>query len=139
MSEEKQKLLKQKYLELQLLDHQIKEVQQQQQLLKHHLQELINLQESLSELEKQKEKKSVLAQLGPRTFVKTELIDSKHVLVDVGASIVVEKTIEEAKSFISTQSEELEESTDLINSHVEEAIKQAKKIQNEIIGLQESS
>src|SRR3989344_9518686 len=122
MNEERQKVLKQRYFELQVLEHQIKEVQQQRQIFNYNLQELIKLTDSLSDLANVNEGKDVLAQLGPRVFIKTELRDNKLVLVDVGANVIVEKTIDEAKSFISTQLKELEENIYSINRYLVDAV-----------------
>ena len=139
MNEERQKVLKQRYFELQVLEHQIKEVQQQRQIFNYNLQELIKLTDSLSDLANVNEGKDVLAQLGPRVFIKTELRDNKLVLVDVGANVIVEKTIDEAKSFISTQLKELEENIYSINRYLVDAVQETKKAQNEVIELQKDS
>jgi len=139
MNEENKRLLQQKFLELQILEQQIKEVYQQQQILNNKLQELTKLEESLSDLEQSKENKNLFAQIGPRVFLKTELKDSKHVFVDIGANIITEKTIPEAKKLISSQLEELNENVKLINQHLVNASIKAQKMQEEMQALQEKS
>lgn len=139
MSEENNKALQQKYLELQLLEQQIKEVQQQQQILNHRLNELIKLNESLTDLEKFKENQKLFAQIGPSVFIKTELKDSKNVLMDVGSGVIVEKPISEAIKLISTQLKEIENNLGLITQHLSNAAMQAQTFQEELQQLQASS
>jgi len=139
MNEENNKILQQKYLELQLLEQQIKEVQQQQQILNHRLNELTKLKESLSDLEKFKENKKLFSQIGPSVFIKTELKDSKNVLMDVGSGIVVEKPISEAVKLISSQLEEINNNLGLITQHLSNAAMQAQSIQEELQSLQAKS
>jgi len=139
MNEETQKNLQQKFLELQMLEQQIKEVKQHQQILTHKLQELTKLEESITDLEEVKDKKQLFAQIGPSVFLKTELKDNKHVFMDIGSNIVLEKSLPEAKKLIATQLKEINDNMKLIEHHLVNASKQTQNLQQELQALQTSS
>ena len=132
MNELQEKQLRQKYFEFQLLEQQLKEIQQQHQLLNMNLQELLKLKESLKEVETIKEKKQILAQLGPRVFIKTELLEKNTVLVDIGSNVVLEKTILEAQGIIQAQMRGIEENLSLLEKHQTQIIHLMQKTQQEL-------
>ncbi len=104
-----QKELTEKYLELQILEQQIKQVNQQLLGLDNQLLELQRLDENLSELANTKKNTELLVALGGGIFTKAELKDNNTVLVNVGANVVVEKNIPSSKSIISNHIEQVKE------------------------------
>ncbi len=138
MDDEKSKLLQQRYIELQILEQQIKEVRQQEQILNQQLMELTKLKESLSDLEKTNKGKELLSQIGARVFLRAELKDNKNVLIGVGANVVVEKSVEEANKIITMQLEEIEKNIQIIHQHIISASDYAKDIHEELIKLQKN-
>ncbi|MBI4153792.1 prefoldin subunit alpha, partial [Candidatus Woesearchaeota archaeon] len=101
-----QEEVQQRYMELQLLNSQLKQVQQQLEMLTQQVSELNRIDEALEELAKTKKETEVLSQLGSGVFVKSVLMDEKNVLLNVGANIVVEKPIKDAKGIVERQIED---------------------------------
>lgn len=97
------KLINEKYLELQILEHQLKQVNQQILNLDNQLLELQRIGDNLDDLNKAKKDTELLVALGGGVFSKAELKDNKSVLMNVGANIVVEKDIPSSKRVISNQ------------------------------------
>lgn len=100
---EDQKQLNEKYMELQILEQQLKQVNQQLHNLDSQLLELQRIEDNLGDLSKTKKDTELLVALGGGVFSKAELKDNKTVLINVGSNIVVEKDIPSSKKIIGHQ------------------------------------
>ena len=89
------KVLQQKYMELQTLNQQIQQLHQQSQVLEQQQSELLKLSQNLDELDKIKPNSKMYAPLGGGLYVEGTITQTKNVLTNVGASVIVSKTIEE--------------------------------------------
>ncbi|MBS3163417.1 prefoldin subunit alpha [Candidatus Woesearchaeota archaeon] len=103
LNEETQK----KYLELQLLDQQIKQLQQQLMTVNQQIVELRRVDDDLSEFEKVKENSNMFFALGPGIFAEGS-ISSKDLLLNVGSNVLVKKPVIDTKKLINVQVAELE-------------------------------
>ena len=103
------KALNEKYLELQVLDQQIKQVNQQMLNLDTQLLELQKLEENLGDLSQTKKDTEILVAFGGGVFSKAELKDNNTVLMNVGADIIVEKDIPSSKKVIRHQIDQIKE------------------------------
>lgn len=128
---EKEELQK-KFLTLQILNEQAKQLQQQLILLEQQFAELSVLQESLNEIEKTKENSEILTPLGGGVFLRTKLQDNKKVLVNVGANVNLEKSVEETNILISMQIEEIKKILIQINGELQNIGLQSQLLQEEI-------
>ena len=79
-----QKEINERYLELQVLEQQLKQVNQQLLNLDNQLLELQRIEENLNDLTKTKKNTEMLVALGGGVFSKAELKDNKSVLMNVG-------------------------------------------------------
>lgn len=98
-----QKELNEKYIELQIIEQQLKQVNQQLLNLDSQFLELQRIKDNLDDITKTKKNTELLVALGGGVFSKAELKDNKTVLVNVGANTVVEKDIPSSKELISNQ------------------------------------
>ena len=128
MKEEIQK----KYLELQILNKQIKNVQEQFISLQQQLNELNNLEESLTELKDVKNNKEIFSVLGSGVFVKSKLIDNENVLVNVGDGVLVKKKLNEALDLVKLQANNISGSIVIIKEELNKAILFNESLTNEI-------
>lgn len=103
LNEETQK----KYLELQLLDQQVKQLQQQLMTVSQQIMELKRVDDDLGEFEKVKENSNMFFALGPGIFAEGS-ISSKDLLLNVGSNVLVKKPIIDTKKLINLQVAELE-------------------------------
>lgn len=102
-----QKELNEKYFELQILEQQLKQVNQQLLNMDNQLLELQRIKDNLDDLAKTKKDTEMLVALGGGVFSKAELKDSNKVLMNVGANIVVEKDMGSSKEVINHQIEQI--------------------------------
>ena len=108
--EEKQdneKKAQQMYLEFQMLDQHIKQLQRQLELVTQQLMELNVTSHSLEDLNKTQSGKEIFVPVSSGIFAKASLKDTSELLVNVGANVVVSKDIESTKKLISDQLEEV--------------------------------
>ena len=122
--------MQQKFVEYQLLQQHIESVQQQLQALNHQSSELSNLKEALSNLNNSKSDQESFSQVGPGIFVKSTVKETKEVLFNVGANVLVNKKTPDAVLSVEDQEKE-------ISNSITELEDQAKKIISRIMQLQE--
>lgn len=135
MSSEKkdnQKELQTKYIELQLLDQQIRQIQQQLTAIDTQVLELERLEQSLKEVNNTKEGTEILVPLGSGTFVKADIKNNKEVLMNVGANTIVNKKIEDALDLINKQTEELKKIISQIELNLSQVTIRAQILQSEL-------
>ena len=94
-----------KYIEIQILEQQIKQIQKNLEILNQQIFELNMISNSLTEIKKTKIGQELLIPLGSGIFIKTELKDNNEILTNVGSDVVVSKTNAETKTFIKSQTE----------------------------------
>lgn len=106
-SKEKLEAMQQSYMHLQMLDQQMKQVQENLAQLDKQKIDLLQVQQSLDDLKKAGINSETLVPLSAGIFVKAELKNNNTMLVNVGGNITVEKTVEETKEMVSQQLQEL--------------------------------
>ncbi len=98
-----QKELNEKYFELQILEQQLKQVNQQLLGLDNQLLELQRIKDNLDDIASTKKDTEMLVALGGGVFSKAELKDSNKVLMNVGSNVVIEKDIASSKEVVDHQ------------------------------------
>ncbi|GEM_PF-1572219 len=131
------KLLQQKYLELQTLNQQMQQLHQQSQILEQQRTELLGLSQNLDELDKIKSKSKMYAPLGGGLYVEGMITETKKVLTNVGAGVVVPKTIEETKQIIEEQIDDLQKVIGTVEKRVQEFMKKGQALHKEMMALSE--
>lgn len=124
--------LQQKYIELQYLDQQIKQIQQQINLLSQHSSELKKLEENLRDLESVESKKDIFVSLGSGIFLKAQLQDNKNVLMNIGANTLTMMDMDASKKIITDQIKEIEETMKQIETELEPIVFRNMLLQQEI-------
>ncbi len=135
MNAEKKQKLQEKYVEFQLLQAQIRDVQQQKDVLSRKTLELKRALESLGDIDWLDEGKKVFSQIGAGIHILTRLDNKQQVLVNVGAHIFVSKTITEAREFLERHIQELDSVLKNINFALEKAARRLHILQHEIVSL----
>jgi len=105
MSEETK--LKEKYMEFQMLEQSLAHLNQKKASIENQMNEFVSLQESLDSLKNSKDNSPMFSPLGSGVFIKSELKDSKNVLVNIGSNIAIERTVEDSKELVEKQMTEL--------------------------------
>lgn len=135
VDEENQKIIQQKYAELYQIDMNLRHVQQQLESISQQIVELDAIIQSLDELAKAEEGSEANCMLTPGIFVKAKILDTKNVLLNVGGGTIVEKTIDQAKEILSSQTLELRALQDDLSIKFEEYSDKANVLQEEFKSL----
>jgi len=126
------KKLQEKYVELQILSMQIKQIEEQLDMLDQKTLELTNLRDSLKNLKKFRADTKALTPMGLGIFVPATVDATKGVLVNVGAGVVIKKTMDEAQDTISKQLEQLGDITLELSNNLRVLAGQAQHTEEEI-------
>lgn len=126
------KNLQEKYLMLQLIDAQIKEIEQELQAIKNKNAELIKLKDSLESLKDVKESSKGYSPLGLGIFVESKITNIKEVLVNVGSNIIVKKDIKSAKELLENQLSQTEEIILKLEQNIQTLSAKAQEIEKEL-------
>ena len=121
-SEEEQKAL----LERELLQREIQHVENEIIALEKRKIELDIVLASIDEILKQKGDET-LVPIGSGVFVKGKLVNKNKVFVNVGADVVIEKNVEEAKKIINAQRDEISKLQELLENNLREFIKNVQQ------------
>lgn len=126
------KEFKQKYMELQILQHQMQQVQQQSRALEAQAGEMDVVLEALDEFSKSKADSAAFVTLTPGLLVKAKIVETDKVLLNVGGGAVVEKSIPDAKNVIAGQVSELRTLQEELTDQLKKFSEKAKKVQEEL-------
>lgn len=99
--------LQEKYVGLQNLEAQMKQIQQQIMAINQQGLELRKVDDDLNEFENVKENSNMFFSLGPGIFAEGT-ITNKDLLLNVGSNVSVRKSIPETKKLITEQIHELD-------------------------------
>lgn len=124
--------IQKKYLELQILEQQISQLQQQSQILHQQIQELTFLSESIEGISQIKDNTEILIPLGAGVYAKGELKDNKELIMNVGANTTTIKSVKEARMVIEDQIAQLKNMLDQIASELTRANATGHDLQHEI-------
>jgi prefoldin alpha subunit len=129
-----QKELQKMYLELQLLDEQMKQVQKQAVALDEQLVELNNTLQALDDFNKTEIGTNILVSLSPGIFTNAELKNNKELFVNVGNNIIVKKNVAETKEMLKKRQDAINKYREAILVELQKMNEKAVNIEQEING-----
>jgi len=124
--------VKQKYMELQLIQRQVQQIQQQIQALEAQSGEMDVVMQALDDFSVAKPGSDSFVTLTPGLFVKAKLEQTDSMLLNVGGGAVVQKSIPEAKNIISGQTVELSKLQQELTEQLQKLAGRAEKLQEEL-------
>ncbi len=127
-NEEKQEA----YMELQMLDQKIKQLQKKMEKMEEQLMELNLVKNAVKDFEKLKEGQELQVPLANGIYMQAEVKDTKELLVNVGAYVMVSKTIPEVDKLLDTQVEELNKFRENIVLNLQSLVNRAEQIQSKL-------
>jgi len=133
--EQKQEKLNDMYTRLQMIDQEIKQIQAQMQALEQQMQDIAGVVEALNDLGKVKQGNELLIPVAGGIFVKAKLEDPSHLLINVGASVNVKKSLPEVVSMIESQAKELESTYMHLQEQFQAMFEEATSINEQISPL----
>ena len=129
---EKEEKLQKLYMEFQVLEQQIKQLEKQNTMLNNQLMELMMTNQGLEDTKKIKEGTEILTPLSSGIYAKAQLKDSKNLIVNVGSSITVVKDINSAKKMIEDQIEEIKKLQENLVDQLQTQTTKAASLEQEI-------
>ncbi len=115
--------------EYELSRSQLELYQQNLELIDGRLSELRMIDNALDEIKDTNKNNEMLVPVGGDTFIKASIIDPENVIVGVGASVAVKKTIGDAKEDIGDKIAELEKVRADHTSNLEKLISKLRELE----------
>ncbi len=128
MNEELQK----KYLQLQMYEQNTTQMQKHIEQMDQQAAELAQVAQNLREIKDVEEGTEVLVPMAGGVFVRATLQKPEHVLVNVGASATVQKSIDDARAMIEDQLKELIDYREKAAEQLMVIVKEAHKTHEEL-------
>jgi prefoldin alpha subunit len=127
-----QQELQERYMEFQLLQRQIGELQKQAQLFAQQLAELDASIQSLDELKSIKKGTEILVPIHPGIFAKAQIMDTSELTINAGSGVAMGKSVEDTKNMLKEQQNEIEsyriQLIDQLQKHLSAAQKAEKAL-----------
>ena len=124
--------LQQKYLQFQLLQQQLEQVNEHLQMLNQQNAELDISVNAVAELSQTEVNNEILAPIANGIFLKAKLTDNKKFIVNVGSDTTVEKTIPEVIKLLEEQKQQVYQQLVEADAIMQELTSQAQIIYQEI-------
>ena len=132
MAEKDARKLQQKYLELQIIDQSMKQIHKQLQMIEAQMAEIALTKEAINDLSTVQEGSEIISPISSGIFLKSSLLDSKKLLVNVGSGTVVEKTIPETIKIIEDQEVEIRKTYDVLAQELQKLGTKAMQLEGSI-------
>lgn len=137
MAEEKQKEVQEKVLVYQILQNQLEEFTKQATVLETRLNELELTGNSLSEIDKATNDSETLFSLGSGCYGHGKLLDKQKFMIEVGAGIMANKSLPEAKALIEERKKEIAMVSEKLQKEMENIAASMNKIGADLQKLNE--
>jgi len=127
MVEEKE--LQEKILVFRLLESRFENMVKQRDVL---ASKIVELQTTLNTIDEMKTGDDVLFSLGSSAYAKGKLSDKNKIIVEVGAGVVLEKGLDEAKQILSSRANEIQRVLMKIQREISEISSELERLEPEI-------
>lgn len=134
MAEEMTKEQQEKLLIYQLLQARLEELKKHSSLLEQNFLEIENSVAGLDTLKKTKQESDVLMPFGSGIYTPSVLKPVKKILVDIGAGVVMEKSVPEAEELLKERREEIGKVITNIQKEASQIVDRMGTIANELQG-----
>ena len=105
--QEKEEKLQKLYIEFQLLNQRIQQLEKQNEALNSNLMELMVTSQSLDDIRNIKEKTEILVPISSGIYAKADIKETKNFIVNVGANTALNKDIKSTKEIVENQVAEI--------------------------------
>jgi prefoldin alpha subunit len=127
---EEEKDLQEKILAHRLIEARIEGLLRERETL---IKSLLEIGESIKGIEELKKKgEDVLFSLGSQTYVPCKIVEKDKIIVEVGANVAIEKSLEEGKKILEKRKEEMEKAIANIESAINQLSSGLKDLSEEI-------
>lgn len=124
--------VEQKYLELNLLDSQMKQAQNQIQAIEEQMIQTTISVQAINEIEKLNKDSEVLIPITPGVFAKGRIVNTKELIVSIGADTCVTKTPADTKKMLQEKIDELKSYNQRLLLHIQQLNEAAVKVESQL-------
>lgn len=128
-SESAEKKAQEMYMEFQVIEQHIKQMQSQLEMVTSQLIELNAASGSLDEFKKISPGKEIFVPLSSGIFAKAGIKDTSELLVNIGANVAVKKDVDSTKKLIQSQIEEVKNIQARIINELEKLTSHASQLE----------
>ncbi|MDO8481424.1 MAG: prefoldin subunit alpha [Nanoarchaeota archaeon] len=121
-----------KMLEYQLLDHNIKQLKEQLEMADTQLVDAMGTLQSLDEFSKLEGGEEVLVPFNNGIFAKATLHRPEKLLLNVGAGVVVDRSVADARALVAKQKDELQEFRVALAQNIDKLVSRAAELEKEL-------
>jgi prefoldin alpha subunit len=132
---EKRKSLQKRFIEYQMLEQQIKQLQQQLEKLEAQTLEVSNVEQCIADMAKSKTGDEVLVPVSGGIFFKATVKESNMFLVNVGGNVVVEKSVDDTRGLILQQGKEIEKYKETVMMQLSKQLSELQDLEKELKGI----
>jgi prefoldin alpha subunit len=129
---EKEEKLQKLYMEFQMLEHHIKQLEKQSNALNNQLMELMVTNQSLDEIKKVKKEVEILVPISSGIYAKAGLKDISNFIVNVGSNVTLVKDMASTKKLIESQMDEIKKLQVNISNEMQVHSQKAAVLESEI-------
>ncbi|MEM5879017.1 MAG: prefoldin subunit alpha [Candidatus Aenigmatarchaeota archaeon] len=127
--------LQEKIMIHRLIEAKIESLLKQREAL---IKSLMEIEESINGIEELKNKgDDVLFSLGSQTYIPCKIVEKDKIIVEVGANVAIEKSLEEGKQILQKRKEELSQSIANIEAAINQFSSGLKELGEEIRKMME--
>ena len=137
--EDAERKLQEKFVEYQMVQQQVGQVQKKIEQLREQKGSIEGLQQNLNDLKGVEKGSEILVPVCSGIFAKASLLESNELLVNVGNNVVVGRTLAEVKDMLSKQSSEISRMDDHMVSYLQKLSEKAAKIEKELEAMIEEA
>lgn len=130
-----EEVLQKKYMEYQVITEKIKELQEKLQASEQQMMQIIATIQSIDEFSTLQDGCEILVPLNNGIFTRAKFIKDDKLLLNVGASVVVDKSPEDAKVLIGEQAKKLERIRARLGERINKLIERASSLETELNSL----
>ena len=135
MPQNKEQKVQELYMEFQMLDQHIKQIQKQLEAVTQQMIELTVTTNSLDEFNAIKPGKEIFVPLSSGIFAKASITSNSELLVNVGANVVVQKNVDSTKKLIQRQMEEVKKVQHQMVDELEKMTHRAAQLEMQLQGI----
>ena len=127
-----EKELQRKYLQMQLYKHQLNAYIEEKNKIDARVEEFKMTIGALEQLDKMKKGDEIWSPLGSNAFVMSDIKDTKNVLINVGAGVVIKSTKEHSIEILQSRLDELNEVNKSLTAEIVKYSEEVGKLEPEV-------
>lgn len=125
--------LQNKYMEMQILDRQLKQIQQQLSVIDQQVMELDVIKQAFVDLPNVKPGSEMLVPISAGIYAKAKIETVDELIVNVGSNVAVTKSLKDSEAMIDEQISELRSYQMKLSTDMNMLVQRAQEIEKDIV------